>query len=240
MTTGRRCRVCGQPSLHRKQRRAWQRALVWVLPLRPLHCTDCGASTWGPMPLNEARRQWSVAALLWLLVLAALMFSTAAPAPEGTVRAAPPAKAAATATATPVPAEGASPEPAQGTTLPTATPPAAAPDPVDVGRRRMRLQAVEARWTGEAMEVLLQAGGGAFHPRLSADAGIGGYVLDLPGDWRLAADLSTTQNFERSNLQRLRIGRHRDYLRIVFSLREPAAGAPTLDEGDGRLRVLVR
>jgi hypothetical protein len=240
MTTGRRCRACGQPSLHRKHRQPWQRALAWVLPLRPLHCIDCGTSTWAPLPLNEARPQWSVAALLWLLLLAALLRSTAAPAPDGTTRAAPSAKAAATATPTAVPAKLASHEHAPGAILSTATPPSAAPAPVDVGRRRMHLQAVEARWIGEAMEVVLQTGGGALHPRLSANAGVGGYVLDLPGDWRMAADLPTTQNFEHSNLQRLRFGRHRDYLRIVFSLREPAAGAPELDEGDGRLRVLVR
>jgi hypothetical protein len=96
------------------------------------------------------------------------------------------------------------------------------------------------RWTGEAMEVVLRADGGALYPQLEANAGIGGYVLDLPGDWRLPPDLRMTRSFERSNLQRLRIGRHRDFLRIVFSLREPAAGEPLLDETEGRLRVLVR
>jgi hypothetical protein len=217
--------------------------------VRPLHCIECGAKTWGPLNPGDGFWQWITAAAFWLLLLSMLLAPNtrppASPQPHEAVAATLPTPAPVSApAATPMTSPDVR---AVATPMATSTPiPAMAnvqttlDSPADAGRRRMTLESVDVRWTGEAMEVVLRAVGGAFHPRLEANAGVGGYVLDLPGDWKLPSNLRMTRSFERSNLLRLRIGRHRDYLRIVFSLREPAAGAPELDEGDGRLRVLVR
>lgn len=247
MALGRRCRTCGARAVHRAHRQDWQRWLAWIVPLRPQHCIECGAGSWGPLHLDEGFARYAVAAAFWLLVLAMLwprgdaaaplvvesrVASVATPKPE-------PLAPATTAAETPLAAQPAPYDvPAQAAIIVEASLEDA--PPADARQRAMRLDGIDVSWTGDAMKVVVRGGDDVLFHVLRFDDDVQGYVLDLPGRWTLPNSLRMTRSFERSNLLRLRVGRHRDLLRIVFSLRDPSAPEPQIEQGDGELRLLIR
>ncbi len=91
------------------------------------------------------------------------------------------------------------------------------PDPATV---RRTLQAITPRWTGERMEVVVEADTLPPGPQLTYIAASRRYVLDLPGNWQLPSDLSRSRSFTRSNLMVMDVGLHPSYLRIVFGVQD--------------------
>lgn len=119
-------------------------------------------------------------------------------------------------------------------------PAGAPPLPAEAGPSSpLALTALDVRWTGSQMELTLNAGS----ERLSYDvreyATVRGYVIDLPGVWSLPDDLRTERTFTRSNLQRLRVGLHRDHLRLVLTLRKYPSAPPRIERHEDGLRVLI-
>lgn len=72
MSIGRRCRSCEAPSVHRSQRSLGQRALAWLVPVRPQHCVRCGHKSWGLLHADDGVAPYVTAGALWLLVLVAV------------------------------------------------------------------------------------------------------------------------------------------------------------------------
>ena len=91
------------------------------------------------------------------------------------------------------------------------------PDPATV---RRTLQAITPRWTGERMEVVVEADTLPPGPQLTYIAASRRYVLDLPGNWQLPPDLRRSRAFTRSNLMVMDVGLHPNYLRIVFGVQD--------------------
>jgi hypothetical protein len=251
MSVGRRCRSCGARAVHRAPRQRWQRWLAWVAPLRPQHCIECGAESWGPLHADEGLARYAVAAAFWLLVLSVLWPGgdaavpvaaehRPAPSPVGSPEPEP-VESMATAAVEVMPLDVAGDRATAAVESPnTVAAPVDDPTPAEARQRAMRLDGIDVRWTGEAMEVVIRGGDGVLFHTLRFDANVQGYVLDLPGRWTLPNSLRMVRSFERSNLLRLRLGRHRDFLRIVFSLRDPAGSEPQVERRDAQLRLLFR
>lgn len=239
MTAGT-CKVCGETSVHRSHREHWQRALAWVVPVRPQQCMECGHRSWGVLRGGESGARWLSSAVIWG-VSSALVWGVVGGSDEPLVQPQPAAAPASSQASLQEMEASTAPESVEPTPDTTPGPDVSVQPPeVDPSRRKVALQQVDVRWTGTAMEVVLRAEEGPLPFDLSLNDMVRGYVLDLPGTWTLPATLRTTRSFERSNLQRMRIGRHPGFLRIVFSLRQPDAPAPVVEDEGATLRILVR
>ncbi len=125
---------------------------------------------------------------------------------------------------------------------PEAPPAASAAVPEAVAEQTShRLQNLQVQWRDDAMEVRLEVAAAVF-PTYSMrfDQQVAGYVLDIPGDWKLPAQLRMSRSFTRSSLQQMRIGLHDEFLRLVFELREPPSREPELHSEGGRLQLRFR
>ncbi|WP_370308929.1 hypothetical protein [Sinimarinibacterium flocculans] len=285
MAIWRQCKQCKAHAVRRSQRSIGQRALAWVVPIRPQHCTKCGHQSWGLLHADDPRGPFVTSALFWAVLILvlfpwnasfvrhgtqalrgavsavlwpegsgkAISVHSSTPAgqndvaDEAVIVAAAEASAPAVLQTPDLPASTALPTiapvaVAAPTLVPTPTPtsvpaPTAAPTPA-AGERPMRLDGVDVRWTGEAMEVVVRSGD-ALEPSLRFSDADGGYVIDLPGRWSLADGLRLSRTFTRSNLAALHVGRNPKFLRVVLGLGDPSAPAPTLEVRDEGLWILV-
>ena len=130
------------------------------------------------------------------------------------------------------------PAPAAGAVdvVPAAASDAAAPDPAQRTMRR-QLVAVTPRWTGEEMEVRIEARPLPAGYSLRYVGSAGGYVLDLPGVWTLPANLRRSRAFTRSDLSSMDIGLHKDFVRFVFRTRQTQP--PRVERIDGGFAIYI-
>lgn len=233
-----RCKSCGSGSYRRRRRTASERELTRTLPIRPSQCRRCGRQGWHFAPYADARRQyWGLAGGVVLIGLTVmLMVSTGGGAAPAPVPVAPAAEMAA-----PVEAEPARlPEPPAEVEPVGAAAPSAAPEkPPPAADAGGRLGALQVQWQAGAMRVDLDVGRPLDAGPPVASAYLGGYYLDLPGEWVLDPGVRVTRRFTRSNLAGLQLTQHPGHLRIVFRLRDAGGPAPELTVTGTGLRVAV-
>lgn len=105
------------------------------------------------------------------------------------------------------------------------SPPAPKPGPVDSARQRHVLQAVESSVSGKTLRVLLRASHAPFTFTRFESKAASGHVLDLPGNWQFVDGMKMLHAFPESNLQQIRFGLHKKFLRVVLTLRRPDGAA---------------
>lgn len=257
VAAGRYCVKCGKNSVHRSALNGAERMLSYLVLQRRDRCYRCGARPWVSLRGSRARSAIVVAGLFWLGLAAGLAYllqqlPSDAVAPVVVAAAAPAVEEVVAA----VPVESSPELPPQGVdefapveptaVIPeevpaavTAAVPATDSAPATVSVQRLR--SVDARWHQNRMEISLQLDEGRFPPHtLIFDKAAGGYVMDLPGHWQLPPQLRMSRSFTRSSLRQMNIGRHDEFLRVVFRLRGPATAAPVVSEDEGKLLLRFR
>lgn len=97
--------------------------------------------------------------------------------------------------------------------------------PVDPARQRHTLQAVESSVDGKTLRVLLRMSHSPVTFTRFESKAASGHVLDLPGRWQFVDGMKMLHAFPESNLQQIRFGLHKKFLRVVLTLRRPDDGA---------------
>jgi hypothetical protein len=224
-----------------------------------MRCTACGHDGWGLVDATDGIAPWLGPSVVWSLglIVAIRAFPDMRPQPVperppavAEIRAAPPVQRvepvelqgpapglllhAGLPSRSPSPAGLSTPAPTPvpvATAVPTPVP-AAVAEPSTVARR---LDAVDVRWTGTAMELWVRT---AALPAVESNAAASAWQIDLPGRWTLPADLRAMRSFTRSNLRELRVKRDDAALRLTLVLRA-GAPPPQFDAEAEGLRILV-
>ncbi len=262
------CKRCGKAAVHRRRRADWEKARDNLIGMRRNRCVNCGTAKWVPLSDRRGPAWGVIVAVLAVGIGgSALALSgrngvdreaafhrqlvlAAKPLQANPVR--PSADVVSPATGTPQPPEpretallrtahagqtSAQPEAAGVTdaSSPGAEAPAAAGPAAPAVSE---LRALTPRWTGERMEVLIDASALPADYTLSYVASSGGYVLDIPGVWSIRPGLRRSRSFTRSNLSAYDVGLHESFLRIVLRTveREPE---PDISRDAQTLRILL-
>lgn len=260
---GRTCRVCREEAVHRAHREQWMRLLSYLVPIRPMQCHACRARYWTLMTRDrDAWQSWLVSGVLWFTLLSLLVGSVSQPLPGevvggpqgGEIVAEPDAKSLPETKSAPGAAslaaieqlvthsgETSGPEKAQKplsvaeTAQTTSKAYSSAPDKLN-----HKMLAVESSVDGKVLSVLLRASHAPFPFTRFESKAASALVLDIPGKWQLDDGMKQLYAFPTSNLQQIRFGLHKKFLRVVLILRRPKGGAqPKVTSTAEGLRVVV-
>jgi len=237
--------------VHRRHRAGWEKVRESLIGMRRNQCVNCGAAKWVPSPGREGPAWGAIVAVIAVGIGAsALMFSrsgatNSAPAAmhrQVTVTAASEQAKAALQSDYDIDHEAVVPSPAEPAEPAEAELAAQIGDPKAVAESAVliprELRAVTPRWTGERMEVLIEADALPADYTLIYVASSGGYVIDLPGEWKIAPGLRRSRSFTRSNLSALDVGLHETFLRVVLRT-QIQTPKPDISKDAQALRILL-
>lgn len=246
----------------------WQRAVGYVLPIRPYRCAACGRRRWGTVHPADGRLPWvtstlAVGAVVGMAVYGATLWAEGRGGESRVLalrlesrlsggaaeRPSPPADAQADE----APTDGVGGSAASGagalhlrsSPLEHAVPEtdaaavASAATAAAPEEANLAVERFDVRRVGEAMEIRIAIRGGTPQYRVSEVASVRGYVVDLPGRWTLPPSLRMSRSFTRTPLETLRIGRHADHLRLVLGMRDGAVRAPHIEISGDELLIRV-